>query len=80
VRITSKGQVTIPAELRARFGLLPETEVEFVADRDGVRIVKRKGKGRRETRGERFVRRLRGSATLHRNMSTDELLKLMRGE
>ena len=29
MRITSKGQVTIPAEIRERAGLLPYTEVEF---------------------------------------------------
>jgi AbrB family looped-hinge helix DNA binding protein len=32
VRITSKGQVTIPAEIRERTGLLPQTEVEFEFD------------------------------------------------
>ncbi|MGA8810637.1 MAG: AbrB/MazE/SpoVT family DNA-binding domain-containing protein [Thermoanaerobaculia bacterium] len=26
MRITSKGQVTIPQEVRERFGLLPDTE------------------------------------------------------
>ena len=29
MRITAKGQVTIPAEIRERAGLLPHTEVEF---------------------------------------------------
>jgi AbrB family looped-hinge helix DNA binding protein len=32
MRITSKGQVTIPAEIRKRAGLLPHTEVEFQFD------------------------------------------------
>ena len=42
VRITSKGQVTIPQELRERFGLLPNTEVEFVVTPDGreLRLLK----------------------------------------
>jgi AbrB family looped-hinge helix DNA binding protein len=40
MRITSKGQVTIPQSVREEAGLLPETEVEFVVDGDGVRIVK----------------------------------------
>ncbi len=39
MRIPSKGQVTIPAEIRERAGLPPQTEVEFVADRKAVRIV-----------------------------------------
>jgi len=29
MRITSKGQVTIPKDIRERAGLLPNTEVEF---------------------------------------------------
>ena len=38
VRITSKGQVTIPQGLREQFGLLPNTEVEFVATPDGKEL------------------------------------------
>ena len=40
MRITSKGQVTIPAEIRERAGLLPETEVDFEFDGEVVRIVR----------------------------------------
>ena len=29
MRITSKGQVTIPQRLRSKFGLLPNTQVNF---------------------------------------------------
>ncbi|HEY1361054.1 MAG TPA: AbrB/MazE/SpoVT family DNA-binding domain-containing protein [Xanthobacteraceae bacterium] len=32
MRITSKGQVTIPAAIRERAGLLPHTEVDFEVD------------------------------------------------
>lgn len=49
MRITSKGQVTIPVEIRERFGFLPETEVEFRVDGNAVRLVKvpsRKRRGR----------------------------------
>jgi AbrB family looped-hinge helix DNA binding protein len=77
VRITSKGQVTIPAEIREQAGLLPNTEVEFEYDGNAVRIVK-VTQAHRETRGERIVRRLRGSATVQ--MTTDEILALTRGE
>ena len=75
MRITSKGQVTIPAEIREKAGLLPHTEVEFLFDGETVRIVKvrsRMGQGR----GEALVQRLRGSATV--TMSTEEILKLTR--
>lgn len=79
MRITSKGQVTIPAEVRERAGLLPGTDVEFVVEGDSVRLVKvEPGKG--ESRGEQAVRLLRGGATRKLGMSTDELMKLLRGE
>jgi AbrB family looped-hinge helix DNA binding protein len=35
MRITTKGQVTIPVELREQFGRHPGTEVEFIADSHG---------------------------------------------
>ena len=38
MRITSKGQVTIPIEIREKLGLLPNTEVEFHVVGDAVRI------------------------------------------
>jgi AbrB family looped-hinge helix DNA binding protein len=41
MRVTEKGQVTIPIELRRRYGLGRNVEVEFVADADGIRIRKR---------------------------------------
>jgi AbrB family looped-hinge helix DNA binding protein len=71
MRITSKGQVTIPVEIREKAGLLPGTEVDFELKGDEVRIVKAAAP-RRETRGQEIVRRLRGSATV--KMSTDEIM------
>jgi len=77
MRITSKGQVTIPVAIREKAGLLPGTEVDFELKDDSVRIVRAKApKG--ETRGERAVRLLRGSATV--KLSTDEIMALTRGE
>ena len=75
MRITSKGQVTIPQEIRERFGLLPDTEVDFVARKNSVQIVKSTNPGRL-TRGQALVRRLRGRAGV--GMSTDEILALTR--
>ena len=40
MRITSKGQVTIPAEIREQAGLLPHTEVNVEFDGKAVRIVR----------------------------------------
>ncbi len=75
MRVTSKGQVTIPVEIRERFGLLPETEVEFVVDDGEVKIVQ--AAPTRADRGSRIVDRLRSSATVR--MSTEEIMKLTRG-
>lgn len=75
MRITSKGQVTIPVGIREKLGLMPETEVDFVEDDDGVRIVPRVTR-RGTRRGERAITSLRGSATVR--MSTDEIMALTR--
>jgi AbrB family looped-hinge helix DNA binding protein len=39
-RITSKGQITIPQEIRNQFSLLPGTEVDVIAEKNKVLIVK----------------------------------------
>lgn len=77
MRITSKGQVTIPQAVREQAGLLPQTEVEFIVELGGVRIVKVR-ESRRPTRGARAVERLRRAAG-HVSMSTDEIMALTRG-
>lgn len=74
MRVTAKGQVTIPVEIRERFGLLPDTEVEFVVDDDTVRLTRVEHVG--ESRGRRIVARLRGRART--GMTTDEILALTR--
>jgi AbrB family looped-hinge helix DNA binding protein len=75
MRITSKGQVTIPAEIRERAGFVPNTEVEFVMEGDTVKLVRARSV-KRESRGQRAVRLLRGRATV--KMSTDDIMKLTR--
>ena len=78
MRITSKGQVTIPQAIRERVGLLPNTEVEFIVDGDLVTLV-RVTKARRPTRGELGVGHLRRHG-VHMTMTTDEIMSLTRGE
>ena len=75
MRITSKGQVTIPAHIREQAGLLPRTEVEFEFDGETVRIVKATAQ-ERESRGDRIVRRMWKRSP--GRMSTEEILALMR--
>jgi AbrB family looped-hinge helix DNA binding protein len=79
VRITSKGQVTIPQTIRQQLGLLPNTEVDFELEGKGVRLVKMKSR-KGESRGTAIVRHLRESKGGTVNMSTDEIMALMRGE
>ena len=77
MRITSKGQVTIPQDIRERLGLLPYSEVEFEVDGDAVRIRKAKRSGKR---GEALIALMRGTARGTTRMRTDEIMKLTRGE
>jgi AbrB family looped-hinge helix DNA binding protein len=78
MRISSKGQVTIPAEIRAKLGLKPNTEVDFILRGSEVSLVKR-GRSKKPSRGKRAVDLLCGSATRGLGMSVDDYLKLTRG-
>jgi AbrB family looped-hinge helix DNA binding protein len=76
MRITSKGQVTIPQEIRERFGFLANTDVDFRVEGGAVRVV-RTERRRGQSRGSALVARLRGRADTR--MTTDEILALTRG-
>jgi len=78
MRITTKGQVTIPQAIREETGFLPNTEVDFVVEDEAVRIVK-SAAGRKASRGATAVKRLRAHAGRIR-MTTDEIMALTRGE
>ena len=69
MRITTKGQVTIPIEIRERLGLTPETEVEFAVKGDAVQIKKA---SRPSGRGRKLIEHMKGKATV--KMSTDEIM------
>ncbi|MFW5856678.1 MAG: AbrB/MazE/SpoVT family DNA-binding domain-containing protein [Planctomycetota bacterium] len=75
MRITSKGQVTIPVEIRRKAGLLPDTEVDFVLEGNQVLLRKSASDGRR---GRTLVEHLSRARTLR--MSTDEIMRLTRGD
>ena len=76
MRMTSKGQVTIPMDIRETLGLLPNTEVEFEIDGDAVRI--RRAVSPTRNRGREIVEHLRGRGTV--KMTTDEIMRLLRAE
>ena len=78
MKITTKGQVTIPIEIREKLGLLPETEVEFEIVGMAVRMRKVRSAGRAGRRGKSIVERLRGRGSVR--LSTDEILALTRGD
>ncbi|HEX4212451.1 MAG TPA: AbrB/MazE/SpoVT family DNA-binding domain-containing protein [Candidatus Dormibacteraeota bacterium] len=74
MRITAKGQVTVPQEIRDRLGLQPGAQVEFDLDGDTVRLVKVDG----GDRGRTLINRMRGTATSR--LTTDEIIALTRGQ
>jgi AbrB family looped-hinge helix DNA binding protein len=75
MRITSKGQVTIPQEIREQAGLLPHTEVEFVYDGKVVQIVRARG-SKKKNRGDRLVEHMRGRGTI--KLTTDQIMAMTR--
>lgn len=76
MKITSKGQVTVPQDVREKTGILPHTEVKWVVQ--GKRAYLEKVKGS-HSRGERLIKALRNSKA-RRDMTTDEIMALTRGE
>ena len=73
MRLTSKGQVTIPQEIRERLGLMPRTEVEFEVEGDAVRI---RPARRSRSRGDALIANLRGTGTA--GLTTDQIMALTR--
>jgi len=72
MRVTTKGQVTIPQHIREKLGITPATEVDFVEEEDRILLVKRKG----EKATIRKYAKLRGIATV--KMTTEEIMALTR--
>ena len=76
--LTSKGQVTIPQDIRSRLGLLPGTQVVFDVVGNSVRI----RRAEQQARGDALVSHLRavGRRAPGSRLSTDEILALTRGD
>ncbi len=75
MRVTEKGQITIPKELRDALGIGAGTEVEFERRKDTIVVRKAKAGS---TRGERLVGRMRGRGDIE--MTTDEIMALTRAD
>jgi AbrB family looped-hinge helix DNA binding protein len=73
MKITSKGQVTIPVEIRQKLGLTPNTEVEFEVTGDSVYLKKARVK---PTPGKSLVEIMRGKATV--KMTTNKIMAVTR--
>ncbi len=71
MRVTSKGQVTIPQDVRRRLGIDAGSEVDFEVEDDAVRLVRRTGGS-----GVARVARMRGSGRT--SMTTEEIMALTR--
>ncbi|MGD9913704.1 MAG: AbrB/MazE/SpoVT family DNA-binding domain-containing protein [Rhizobiaceae bacterium] len=81
MRVTTKGQVTIPKEIRDHLGIGPGSEVEFVQAGDGVRLVAMNDDASPEEKQRRFretLKRLEGTLDLN-GMTTDEYMEMVRG-
>ncbi len=78
MRMTSKGQVTVPKELRELAGLQPGSEVAFDYADGKITMSKAPAGRRRPTHGQQVVEALRGTRTANKELSTDEIMRLMR--
>jgi len=76
--VTTKGQVTIPKEVRDLLGIKPGNAVAFEVDDDGRVVVAKVGRRGVANRPASRFAKLRGSATA--GMTTDEIMALTRGE
>ena len=74
MRVTTKGQVTIPQFIREKLGITPATEVDFIEEKGRVYLVKKKGKNLTN----RTFKSLRDTATV--KMTTDEIMALTRDD
>lgn len=74
MKVTTKGQVTIPQHIREKLGITPSTEVDFVEEGDRIFLVKR----RNADAATRKFAKLRGVATI--KMTTNEIMALTRSD
>lgn len=79
MKLTAKGQVTVPQHVRELLGLFPGTEIDFVVEGKTAHIKKVVRKNGEMSRGERIVARITGSGTANLDLTTDQIMALTRG-
>ncbi len=80
MRVTAKGQVTIPIRIRRQAGLLPNTEVEFTYDGPGaVRLSRATKKSKKASRGKQLIEHLKRHGG-DIKLTTDEIMALTRSD
>jgi AbrB family looped-hinge helix DNA binding protein len=73
MRVTIKGQVTIPQRIREKLGIKPSSEIDFIEEKGRVYVVKKE----QRTSVRSSFNKFRGAATV--KMTTDEIMALTRG-
>jgi len=81
MRVTEKGQVTIPKEIRDHLGIEPGSEVEFIASGKGALLVKSDAETPEEwaRNFKEWAKSVEGTLDLD-GMTTDEYMVWLRGE
>jgi AbrB family looped-hinge helix DNA binding protein len=72
MRVTTKGQVTIPQHIREKMAIGPATEIDFIEEKGRVYLIKKKG----NKAATRRFSKMRGIATV--KMTTEEIMSLTR--
>ncbi|WP_421726391.1 AbrB/MazE/SpoVT family DNA-binding domain-containing protein [Bauldia sp.] len=80
MRVTSKGQVTIPKAIRDKAGIRPGSEVAFGIKGEVVTLKRAPASKTGRTRGQEIAESLRDTATRNRHLTTDEIMALLRGD
>ncbi len=79
MRVTEKGQVTIPKEIRDRLNIVPGSDVDFISTDEGALLVKLGEPDDRNVRNfEEWAASVQGLLDLQ-GMSTDEYMEWIRG-
>lgn len=76
MQITEKGQVTIPRDIRERYGFLPHTEIEFIENKGRIYIKSVPPSAHKMSRGRSLIEHMRGKATV--KMTTAQIMQLTR--